>query len=191
MSLTADDRLAIMETLARYSQAIDNLLTNAADAWADCFTVDGIFRAVTRSGVTAADRFPNGMCQAAKPLHTAKTDPGSLISLRGREQLRAFAASTHATHAVRKQPGYHWVSGVLIEGDGERALMTCYLQVVAGKTNELNASTTATGFYRDRLRKANGQWKFESRFVTFDDRAAPPRASVSTGRAARSCDEAP
>ena len=38
MGLTADDRLAIMETLSRHNQAIDGLLPDAADAWADTFT---------------------------------------------------------------------------------------------------------------------------------------------------------
>ena len=45
MGLTADDRLAIMETLSRHNQAIDGLLPDAADAWADTFTKDGTFRA--------------------------------------------------------------------------------------------------------------------------------------------------
>jgi hypothetical protein len=40
---------------------------------------------------------------------------------------------------------------------------------VAGKTHDLNEAVTATGMYRDRLAKEHGQWKFESRFVTFDD----------------------
>ena len=169
MPLSAEDRLAIMETLSRYNQAIDNFLADPADAWADCFTDDGTFRAVTRSGARAADRFPEGMREAAKPGDSAQSDPESLISLRGREQLRAFAAAVHATHALRRQPGYHWVNNILIEGDGERASMTCYLRVMAGKTTELAEAATSTGFYRDQLCKVDGRWKFESRFVTFDD----------------------
>ena len=169
MALTTDDRLAIMDRLSRYNQAIDNLLPNAADAWADCFTDDGTFRAVTSSGATARDRFSDGVRQKSMPWDSSQTDPDALISLRGREQLRAFAASSHAEQAKRPQPGYHWVSNLLIEGDGDLATMTCYLRVVAGKTHEIDESTTATGFYRDRLRKADGQWKFESRQVKFDD----------------------
>lgn len=169
MTLTADDRLAIMETLSRYNQAIDNFVADAAEAWADCFTDDGTFRAITRSGATAEDRFADDMLRAAKPSDSAHDDAGSLISLRGREQLRTFAATAQATHAVRRQPGYHWVTNVLIDGDTEHATMTCYLRVMAGKTSELTETAIATGYYRDRLLKVAGQWKFESRFVTFDD----------------------
>jgi hypothetical protein len=169
MSLSADDRLAIVDTLSRYNQAIDNFLPEAADAWADCFTQDGIFRAVTRSGARARDRLPSGMWQPAKPGDSEQTDPEALISLLGREQLRAFAVAAHATHATRRQPGYHWVSNVLIEGKDELATMTCYLRVMAGKTDELNEAATATGFYRDQLSKVNGRWGFKSRFIMFDD----------------------
>lgn len=169
MSLTADDRLAILETLSRYNQAIDGFLPNAAHVWAECFISDGTFRAVTRSGATARDRMPEDMRRAAKPGDSEQTDPDALISLTGREQLRGFAAAALATHAARRQPGYHWVSNILIEGDDERATMTCYLRVMAGKTAELDETATATGFYRDQLSKASGQWKFVKRFVVFDD----------------------
>ncbi len=169
MPLTADDRLAIMETLSRYNQAIDGFLPDAADAWAECFTHNGTFRAVTRSGATARDRMPDGMRRAAKPADSEQTDPDALISLRGREQLLNFAAAALSTHAHRQQPGYHWVSNVLIEGDGEQATMTCYLRVMAGKTAALAEAATSTGFYRDQLVKAEGAWKFESRSAVFDD----------------------
>lgn len=171
MPLTADDRLAIMETVARYNQAIDDFLPDAADAWADCFIARGTFRGVTRSGAKAADRFPDDMLRAAKPADSLRTDPESLISLTGREQLRAFAAAAHRARAMSPRPGYHWVANILIDGDGDgdRASMTCYLRVGAGKTSEHAEGATSTGFYRDRLCKVDGHWKFESRFVTFDD----------------------
>lgn len=169
MTLTTDDRLAIMETLSRYNQAIDGFLPEAADAWAECFTREGVFRAVTRSGARAGDRMPEGLRRVAKPGGTEETDPDALISLRGHEQLRAFAAAAHSAHAHRAQPGYHWVSNVLIEGDGDQATMTCYLRVVAGKTETLSEVATSTGFYRDQLSRANGRWKFVSRSVVFDD----------------------
>jgi hypothetical protein len=169
MELSAEDKLAIMDTLSRYNQAIDNHLPDGAQVWADCFTDEGTFRAVTRSGGRARDRMPEGMYQAAKPGGSEQTDPGALIALEGREQLLAFATAAHAAQGGRAQPGYHWVSNVLIEGERDQATMTCYLRVMAGKTADLNEIATSTGYYRDRLRKVNGRWKFESRFVTFDD----------------------
>jgi len=169
MALTTEDRLAIINRLSRYNHAIDDLLPDAADAWADCFTEDGTFRAVTRSGATAVDRFSDAIRAKAMPGDSLQTDPEALISLRGRQQLRAFAVSSHGAHANGLQPGYHWVSNPLIEGDGDQATMTCYLRVVAGKTQDFDESITATGVYRDQLRKIDGQWKFQSRQVTFDD----------------------
>jgi len=169
MALTEEDRLAIINRLSRYNTAIDDLLPDAADAWADCFTEDGTFRAVTRSGATAGDRFTGDYLAKAMPGDSSQTDPDALISLRGRQQLRAFALASHAAHANGVQPGYHWVSNPLIEGDADQATMSCYLRVVAGKTKELDESTTATGLYRDHLRKIDGQWKFQSRHVRFDD----------------------
>jgi hypothetical protein len=169
MPPTAEDRLAIMETLSRYNQAIDGFLPNAAEVWADCFTNDGSFRAVTRSGATARERMPEDMRRAAMPGDSERTDSDALISLKGREQLRGFAAATLASHAARRQPGYHWVSNILIEGDGERATMTCYLRVMAGKTVVHGEAATATGFYRDQLLNQEGRWKFAARNVIFDD----------------------
>jgi hypothetical protein len=169
MALSTKDRLAIMDRLSRYNLAIDNFLPDAAEAWADCFTDDGTFRAVTRSGATAAERFPEAIRLKAMPGDSLQTDPDALISLSGRQQLRAFAASSHTAHAAGPQPNYHWVSNPLIEGDGDRATTTSYLRVVGGKTQDLNESTMVTGIYRDQLRKVDGQWKFQSRQVRFDD----------------------
>src|SRR5206468_1613995 len=76
IGLTApEDRLAILDRLSRYNHAIDNLLPDAADPWADCFTEEGSLRAVTRSGARARDRLPDGMIQAAKPGDSERTDP--------------------------------------------------------------------------------------------------------------------
>lgn len=169
MPLTADDRLAIMDTLSRYNQAIDGFLPDAADTWAGCFTHNGTFRAVTRSGATARDRMPEVMRRAAKPGDSEQTDPDALISLCGREQLLNFAAAVLSTHAHRQQPGYHWVSNLLIKGDGEQATITCYLRVMAGKTAASAEAATSTGFYCDQLVKTEGWWKFANRSAVFDD----------------------
>lgn len=40
MTLSAEDQLAIQQLYARYNHAIDS---GKAEAWADCFTPDGIF----------------------------------------------------------------------------------------------------------------------------------------------------
>jgi hypothetical protein len=159
MALTADDRLAIMETLARYNQAIDGHLPDAADAWADTFTEDGTFRAISGARGSGSSR------ERVASYQSGQTDDASIINLRGRDALRAFAASVHE---AQRGPHYHWVNNVIIEGDGDRASMTCYLRVMDGKTPDSPEQATVTGYYRDELRKVAGVWKFESRLVKFD-----------------------
>ena len=164
MGLTTEDRLGIMETLSRYNQAIDGFLPNAAEAWADTFTEDGTFRAVGDVQPDASHAGILGSAYRASVLeasHAAETR----ISARGRAELCAFAASVHE---APRRLGYHWVNNVIIEGDGDRASMTCYLRTMQGKTTDSPEEVGVTGYYRDQLRKVGGAWKFESRFVMFD-----------------------
>lgn len=160
MGLTAEDRLAIMETLSRYNQAIDGLQPDAANAWADTFTEDGTFQAV---GEVQRDPEGTGTDRTAA-LEAVRTED-ALISLSGQDELLAFAKSVVESS---DRPAYHWVNNVVIDGDGNRATMTCYLRVMDGKTKDHPEVATVTGYYRDQLRKVGDAWKFESRFVTFD-----------------------
>jgi hypothetical protein len=139
MGLTVEDRLDIMELLARYNHAIDGLLPDPAEAWADTFTDDGVFETV------------------------GHYDPPTV--LRGRKELVAFAANVQET---RPRQGYHWNNNVIIEGDGDEARETCYLRTaraLIGGPEEVGV----TGVYRDELRKVAGRWRFTRRVITFDD----------------------
>jgi hypothetical protein len=61
----------------------------------------------------------------------------------------------------------HWTNNLIIEGDGDKATGTCYLNLLALQPGK-PASTLITGIYTDTLSKAGGEWKFTSRAVAAD-----------------------
>ena len=58
----------------------------------------------------------------------------------------------------------HWTNNHVIDGDGESATHTCYLNLVQSK----DGSSVITGVYTDKLSKVDGQWRFTERNVTPD-----------------------
>ena len=69
MSLSIEDRLEIQELYARYNHAID---FGKADAWAACFTTDGVFTASaagTFTGTEALAGFARGFAERVKARH--------------------------------------------------------------------------------------------------------------------------
>lgn len=59
----------------------------------------------------------------------------------------------------------HLVTNVVIEGDGERAHVECYVTAVTGSPANPNRMT---GFYDDHLVKQNGRWLLQSRRLMVD-----------------------
>src|SRR3954451_1623641 len=108
-----------------------------AAAWAACFTPDGVFES---TGVES-----------------------TLVHIEAKD-LHAFA---ERQHAITQGRGRHWTNNEIIEVDGDRATMTCYLLAVT--TGRRIAST---GVYRDELRKVDGRWLFTLRHVDVDPRPA-------------------
>ena len=61
----------------------------------------------------------------------------------------------------------HFISNIMIDGDGDQATMRCYLQLFkTGSGGPATLVTTAT--YRDTLRRVDGAWRFASRTVVPD-----------------------
>jgi hypothetical protein len=63
----------------------------------------------------------------------------------------------------------HLVTNIVIEGDGDRAHVECYVTAVTGSPQTPNRMT---GFYDDELVKQNGRWLLHRRRLTAD---LPPR----------------
>ncbi len=80
----------------------------------------------------------------------------------GTEELQAFAAD----FAARMPGSRHWANNLVIDGDGDRATMHCYLQLL--KTGGGPATLVTTARYEDTLRRVDGAWKFASRTVVPD-----------------------
>lgn len=79
----------------------------------------------------------------------------------GTEALCAFAEGF-----AQQLPGArHWTNNHVIDGDGDSATHTCYLNLIQSKDG---GKTIATGLYRDELKKVNGKWRFTRRTVRTD-----------------------
>lgn len=141
--MEAIDYEEIRQLLGHYNLAID---LGEAEAWAACFTPDGVFEC---TGVP--DGSPFGGRHA------------------GTEALRAYAA-TH--YGLAKGHARHWNANLVIDADGcapaTAATMTCYMLALSVGGAALAGST---GIYRDALRKVDGTWLFASRHITLD----PPK----------------
>jgi SnoaL-like domain len=146
MAVSAEDRFSILELLAQYNWSIDNRLPNAADTWADVFTPDGQFTVWIDPAIGVPAGADGGVKQS--------------VSVSGRDQLRAYAEKAQQ---ARARSGFHYVDNVMISGDGERATLQCYLRSVLAQTDAENERVMGNGYYRDELRKVDGEWKFERR----------------------------
>lgn len=101
------------------------------------------------------------------------TEDGAFESQRfGRHQgqagLRRFVAIYR--ESLGDARSVHQISNVTFTVEGERAGGGCYFAYYHCKEGRANLS--AVGRYADRLRKVNGQWKFESRRVVIDGRGS-------------------
>ncbi len=79
----------------------------------------------------------------------------------GHEALAQFAAGFGTGMAGAR----HWTNNHIVEGEGDSATHTCYLNLI--QTND-GAKSMITGLYNDTLVKVDGQWRFSSRTVTAD-----------------------
>lgn len=73
----------------------------------------------------------------------------------GADALLAFARGFKERMAGAR----HWNNNLLIEGDGDEARATCYLQLWRG------GELISKGTYVDTLRRLDGAWRFTSRRV--------------------------
>lgn len=81
----------------------------------------------------------------------------------GTAELEAFAAD----FAARMPGSRHWNNNIVIEGDGDQARMSCYLQLLKTGNSE-PATLVTTAKYEDTLQRVDGTWRFTSRTVLRD-----------------------
>ncbi|GAA1619407.1 hypothetical protein GCM10009828_054580 [Actinoplanes couchii] len=92
------------------------------------------------------------------------------------------------TYAVRRDPERigdglpvdgvrrHFLSGVIVEVDGDAAVSRCSFQIVVTPPNGPSV-IARVGEYRDRLRRVDRDWRIEARVVV-DDSAGPAQTGV-------------
>jgi hypothetical protein len=139
MTLSIEDRLAILDLVATYNHALDH---GTALEWVSTFVHDGTFSSENRS--------------------SGGTEKGWVYE--GRDELKELYESVHArlgTKAVR-----HWNNNHLIEVAGDTASHSCYYMgiVVDGGV----PTAHHTGIYYDQLKKTDDGWKFTHRRIVFD-----------------------
>jgi hypothetical protein len=85
---------------------------------------------------------------------------------------KAFSAPLSGVPAGEGPPGgapasmKHVITNPQVQFDGDRATATSYwMEVAIGKGKDEKPFVMSTGYYRDVLRRDNGQWKFQSREV--------------------------
>jgi SnoaL-like domain len=82
----------------------------------------------------------------------------------GREGLRRFTAIYKENLGGAKP--FHQMTNLTFDLDGDQGKGCCYLTYYHCKNGK--ASLSAAGHYTDKLRKVNGEWKFQSRVVMID-----------------------
>ena len=81
--------------------------------------------------------------------------------VQGREALTAFVGDFSQNMAGAR----HWTNNHVIDGDGDSATHTCYLNLIQSKDG---AKSVVTARYQDELVKVGGAWKFATRTVVPD-----------------------
>jgi hypothetical protein len=112
--MTNNDVILIMSLNARYAQALDGLLPDAAKTWANTFEPDGRVAVVDSSGTVVAEA--EGRAKLA-------------------ELWRGFPDQSMTRH---------WFNNQLIEVDGERATMRAYVMAISIKASLATIVRTGT-----------------------------------------------
>lgn len=134
--LGAEDEFAIRELYARYNAYVD---TGAYEAWADCFTADGVFSPAVESGGRAA------------------------IAALGKARFEARASQPW------EQPQHWNSNLLFSPASNERnASAVCYILRTVKMKASGERAVNVLGMYRDELVKIGGQWLFKRRAVSFD-----------------------
>jgi hypothetical protein len=145
--LTPLDVEAIRQLEFRYCYTLDQ---GDPVGFADCFTPDGTFEALS-----AADRLAGVK--------------------RGTAELRAFAEYVSGIFETSAVSGRHSAISFCVEGDTERAFTSSYGFILGSQHGQHalaavrgNGRIGNTGIYRDEVVKSDGRWLFKRRTFRYD-----------------------
>ena len=140
--MSADDRLAILDMIGRYSQAWDE---KDADAYVALFTDDGVFE-----------------------LNPELPD-GPTISEHGREQIRSWAEASHRRLADTGTRTRHVQSGTVFDELTERTARTRTMLIsMRLRPGDSGPWASSAGVYTDEWRKSDEGWRIARRTLRHD-----------------------
>lgn len=93
------------------------------------------------------------------------TEDGTFNTAQGVQQGHEALAQFAAGFGTQMAGARHWTNNHIVDGDGDSATHTCYLNLI--QTSD-SAKSMITGKYEDTLVKIDGQWRFSSRTVSAD-----------------------
>lgn len=141
MPLSTDDRAQVTDLVTRLCHALD---FSRPSAFADLFTADGVFRAVSSTATGESARFEHA----------------------GHAALLAFA---EAAAARRRGLGRHWTGNLLVEGhDDDTASATSYVLFVEIDADTKERRIPISGVHRDTFVRTEQGWRFTSRTIVAD-----------------------
>ena len=82
----------------------------------------------------------------------------------GREELRQYVLKRDPA----RRSWRHWINNLIIEGDGDHATLTCYLNLINTAAGPDDHRIAGIGVYRDTLERRQGAWKFTHRHLHFE-----------------------
>lgn len=140
MPLTVDDRLDLIDLIARLCQALD--FSRPSD-FVDVFVADGVYQAESSEASGRQQRFRH----------------------QGSEQLLAFARS-----AVEKRRGLgrHWTGNVVLEETADGASAVSYVLLLDIDPDSKERRFPISGVHHDRFVRTDAGWRFAERVVVAD-----------------------
>ena len=97
------------------------------------------------------------------------TDDG-VFQISGQPEIKGREKLMRMIERLGPPNSRHWINNITIEGDGDEAVMRCYLMFLR------DLRITSMGFYVNTLRRIDGRWKFARRDYTPD--AVPGPAAI-------------
>lgn len=141
MSMTIEDRFAILDTIAQYSYRYD---ARDAHGFSELFLVDGLWEAWAAG--------------AAEPE----------LRLSGRAEIFAWSSARLAKRAGRFTSRHHQSSTVFEQMDAKCAQTRTMVLVTHQGIDEAAPTPTLSGFYVDRWTRTVDGWRFAHRRLYHD-----------------------
>ena len=138
--MSADDRLAILEMIGRYSYAYDG---RDADAYASLFTEDAVFE-----------------------VYAGREKP--LVRNEGREAIREWARGLHEEMPAGYQGRHHQTGTVFEELGPDSARTRTLLLGTRRHPGDESPGVSGTGVYSDEWRRTSEGWRFAKRVIRMD-----------------------